>query len=87
MKIFADTSKIQILDMEKPNSYTDRGRYVVVINGQKQLSGNTEVEALKKNLAMQTEFLEEYRAKYYEILKALGPVVDIIRPRDNEEES
>ena len=87
MKIFADTSKIQILDMEKSDSYTDRGRYVVVINGQKQLSGNTEVEALKKNLAMQTEFLEEYRAKYYEIIKALGPVVNIIRPPDNEEES
>ena len=87
MKIFADTSKIQILDMEKSDSYTDRGRYTVVINGQKQLSGNTEVEALKKNLAMQTEFLEEYRAKYYEIIKALGPVLDVVRPRDNEEES
>lgn len=87
MKIFADTSKIQILDMEKPNSYTDRGRYVVVINGQKQLSGNTEVEALKKNLAMQTEYLEEYKAKYYEIIKALGPVLDVVRPPDNEEES
>jgi hypothetical protein len=86
MKKFADTDRIKILDLQKPDSYTDRGRYVVVINGDRKLSGNTEVEALTKSLAMTSEYLEEYKAKYFEILKLCGPLVNYIRPDELDEE-
>ena len=84
MKQFA--AKITILDLQKPDSYTDRGRYVVCIDGQRQLSGNTEIEALQKTLAMVFQYKEEYQGKYHELCKLCNPIVKHICPNEENEE-
>jgi len=78
--------EITILDLEKPNSYTDRGRYVVCINGQRQLSANSEIDALKKTLAMVFQYKEEYQKKYYELCKLCSPIANFIKPDEEETE-
>lgn len=57
-------TEVKIKDHGKADSYTDRGRYSVVINGQMHLSGNTEVEALSKALAWVNDQYREYRQKH-----------------------
>ena len=86
MKKFADTSKIKILDLGKANSYTQRGRYVVTINGEQKLSGDTEAEALLKTLAMVADYHDEYKMKYFELVKLCGPLVKHLSPDDDSYE-
>lgn len=74
---------IKILDLQKYDSYTQRGRFVVSINGQRQLSGGSEQEALEKTLKMIFGYMEDYKAQLSELTEKLQPVLNHFIPEED----
>lgn len=83
MKQFS--AEITVLDLKRADSYTDRGRYVVCIDGQRWLSGNSEIDALKRTLARFYQYKTEYQNKYYELCKLCHPISKHFNPENDED--
>lgn len=77
--------ELKILDLGKPNSYTETGRYVVVINNERQFSGNTEQEALEATAIILFKYMKIYKNDLRTLTDKLQPVVDYLKPDEGDD--
>lgn len=69
---------------QKINSYTDSKKYIVVINGQKYLSGDTIEDALMISLKFMHRYEQMYKADLEKIKKSINPIISYYL-EENEE--